>query len=150
MGKPAVQIRRPKEDEWDQILEILKTANFHRIGGREMPEFPLSDCFVAVAGESVIGVAGYRILDATTAKTTLLAVDPEHRRHAVGIALHGARQDFLRGRGIKTLYTNADDERVINWYMRHFGYEPTGARIPKVESFGREDKSEWINLKVEL
>ncbi len=150
MGKPAVQIRRPKEDEWDRILEILKTANFHRIGGCEMPEFPLSDCFVAVAGRRVIGVAGYKILDATTAKTTLLAVDPERRRDAVGIALHGARQDFLRGRGIKTLYTNADDERVINWYMRHFGYEPTGKRIPKVESFGREDRSEWVNLKVEL
>ena len=150
MDKPAVQIRRPRENEWDRILEILETANFHHIGGREMPAFPLRDCFVAVAGGRVIGVAGYRILDDTTAKTTLLAVDPEHRRDAVGTALQTARQDFLRGRGIKELYTNSDDERVIDWYMRHFGYKPTGKRIPKLESFGRDDKTEWINMKVEL
>ncbi len=150
MGRKAIQIRRPGKEDWERILEILETANFHHIGGREMPAFPLSDCFVAVAGGRVIGVAGYRILDDTTAKTTLLAVDPEHRRDAVGAALQTARQDFLRGRGIKTLYTNADDERVIDWYIRRFGYRPTGKRIPKVEPFGREDKSEWINLKVIL
>ncbi len=150
MDKPAVQIRRPREDEWDRILEILETANFHHIGGQEMPEFPLGDCFVAVADGRVIGVAGYKILDATTAKTSLLAVDPEHRGAAVGIALQTARQDFLRAQGIKELYTNSDDERVIDWYMRHFGYKPTGKRIPKLESFGRDDKTEWINMKVEL
>ena len=115
-----------------------------------MPEFPLSDCFVAVADGRVVGVAGYKILDATTAKTSLLAVDPEHRGAAVGIALQTARQDFLRAQGIKELYTNSDDERVIDWYMRHFGYKPTGKRIPKLESFGRDDKTEWINMKVEL
>ena len=150
MGKPTVQIRRPREDEWDRILEILETANFHHIGGQEMPEFPLGDCFVAVADGRVIGVAGYKILDATTAKTSLLAVDPEHRGAAVGIALQTARQDFLRAQGIKELYTNSDDERVIDWYMRHFGYKPTGKRIPKLESFGRDDKTEGINMKVEL
>ena len=150
MGKPAAQIRRPREDEWERILEILETANFHHIGGQEMPEFPLSDCFVAVADGRVVGVAGYKILDATTAKTSLLAVDPEHRGAAVGIALQTARQDFLRARGIKELYTNSDDESVIEWYMRHFGYKPTGKRIPKLESFGRDDKTEWINMKVEL
>ncbi len=150
MGKPTVHIRRPREQEWERILEILKTANFHHIGGREMPAFPLSDCFVAVAEGRVIGVAGYRILDATTAKTTLLAVDPKHRHDAVGTVLQRARQDFLRGQGIETLYTNADDERVIEWYIRRFGYQPTGKRIPKVESFGRDDRSEWVNLKVEL
>lgn len=150
MGKPAVQIRRPREDEWDRILEILETANFHHIGGLEMPEFPLNDCFVAVLDGRVIGVAGYKILDATTAKTSLLAVDPEHRGGAVGITLQTARQDFLRAQGIKELYTNSDDERVIDWYMRHFGYKPTGKRIPKLESFGRDDKTEWINMKVEL
>jgi N-acetylglutamate synthase-like GNAT family acetyltransferase len=150
MDKLAVQIRRPREDEWDRILEILETANFHHIGGQEMPEFPLGDCFVAVADGRVIGVAGYKILDATTAKTSLLAVDPEHRGAAVGIVLQTARQDFLRAQGIKELYTNSDDERVIDWYMRHFGYKPTGKRIPKLESFGRDDKTEWINMKVEL
>ena len=115
-----------------------------------MPSFPLCDCFVAVSRDRVIGVAGYRLLDDTTAKTTLLAVDTRFRGRAVGIALQRARQDFLRRQGIRTLYTNVDDQRAVAWYARHFGYRPTGERIPKVEPFGRADKHEWIGLKLEL
>lgn len=147
---PTVEIRRPREEEWPRILEILETANFHHIGGREMPAFPLDDCFVAATGESVVGVAGYRVLDETTAKTTLLVVDPRHRGRGIGVRLHAARQDFLRRQGIKALYTNVDDERVVRWYVRHFGHRPTGERIAKVEPFGRDDRDEWINLVVEL
>lgn len=150
MVEPAVEIRRPGQDDWPRILEILETANFHHIGGREMPSFPLGDCFVAVAEGGVIGVAGYRVLDAVTAKTTLLVVDPAYRGRAVGAALQKARQDFLRRRGIKTLHTNTDDARVVAWYVRNFGYVPTGTRSPKVEPFGRDDQHEWINLMVEL
>ncbi len=150
MSKPAFEIRRPREDQWQRILEILETANYHRIGGEEMPAFPLSDCFVAVSEGNVIGVAGYRVLDETSAKTTLLVVAPQFRGYSVGVVLHKARQDFLRQQGIKTLYTNVDDERVVKWYRRNFGHEPTGKRIPKVEPFGRRDRSEWVNLKVDL
>lgn len=150
MGLPGVVIRRPKAEEWPRILEVLEAANFHHIGGPEMPEFPLSDCFVAALDGTVIGVAGYRVLDKTTAKTTLLAVDPEFRGHNAGVALHTARQDFLRRQGIQTLYTNSDDERVIAWYQRVFGYETTGKRTPKLAPFGRNDKHEWIGLMVRL
>ena len=150
MVGPDVEIRRPGPEDWARILEILETANFHRIGGPEMPSFPLGDCFVAAAGGEVIGVAGYRVLDPTTAKTTLLAVDPAYRGRAVGADLHRARQDFLRRQGIETLYTNVDDSRTAKWYMRHFGYQPTGKRIPKVEPFGRADVCEWTNLMVRL
>ena len=150
MSPPAFEIRRPDEDDWPRMLEVLETANFHHIGGAEMPAFPLSDCFVAVVGGRIVGVGGYRILDSTTAKTTLLAVDPAYRGRAVGAALQQTRQDFLRRRGIKFLYTNVDDERAIAWYGRRFGYKPTGKRTPKVESFGRDDRHEWINLMVEL
>lgn len=125
-------------------------ANFHHIGGPEMPSFPLSDCFVALLGERVIGVAGYRVVEATTAKTTLLAVDPAERGHGAGTALHAARQDYLRAQGIKFLYTNTDDPRVAAWYQRVFGYRPTGKRIAKLAPFGRSDVHEWVNLMNEL
>jgi len=147
---PKVKIRRPVEEDWPRMLEVLEGANFHHIGGPEMPSFPLSDCFVAELGGIVIGVGGYRILDATTAKTTLLAVDPTYRGHNVGATLQQARQDYLRDQGIKELYTNADDERVVAWYQRNFGYQPTGKRIPKLAPFGRSDKDEWINLVTKL
>lgn len=134
-----------------RILEILRTVNYHRIGGAEMPAFPLEDCFVARLDDGrIAGVAGYRILDERTAKTTLLAVDPAFRRMGVGEALQLARMDFLRTRGIRRLFTNCDDERVIEWYEKHFGYRRTGARIPKVEPFGLPDKTEWITLVAEL
>jgi N-acetylglutamate synthase-like GNAT family acetyltransferase len=76
----AIEIRRPTEADWDGVLAVLSTANFHAIGSSEMPTFPLEDCFVATAEGKVIGVGGYRILDTETAKTTLLAVDPAWRR----------------------------------------------------------------------
>ena len=148
--KPAVKIRRATETDWPRIMAVLEGANFHHIGGPEMPSFPLSDCFVADLEGVVIGVGGYRILDETTAKTTLLAVDPAYRGRNVGAALQQTRQDYLRDQGIKELYTNADDERVVEWYLRFFGYQRTGKVIPKVASFGRDDKDEWINLVAKL
>lgn len=149
VGKKA-HIRRPVEADWDQIMEVLETANFHHIGGPEMRSFPLSDCFVAEVGGRVVGVGGYRILDETTAKTTLLAVHPDNRGIGAGRALQQARQDYLKDRGIRRLYTNSDDQRVVDWYRRHFGYRLTGRRIAKQEPFGRHDRDEWINLVVDL
>ena len=37
----------------------MNTSNFHHIGGRETPEFPLSDCFVAVAEGRVMVVDAF-------------------------------------------------------------------------------------------
>lgn len=128
------------------MVEILKCVNYHRIGGTEMAEFPLSDCFVAEWNGRIAGLAGYRILDGEKAKTTLMAVDPAYRGKGIGLHLQQARMDFLRKRGIRYLYTNCDDESVIDWYERHFGYRRTANRIPKTESFGLADKNEWITL----
>jgi len=150
MDRSSVTIRRPGEADWPGILEVLEGANFHHIGGPEMPSFPLSDCFVAEVEGQVVGVGGYRILDETRAKTTLLAVDPDYRGYNIGAALQHARQDYLREQGIKELHTNADDERVVAWYLRLFGYERTGERVPKLACFGRKDKDEWISLKAML
>ncbi len=145
-----VRIRRPADSDWPRMLEILEMVNYHRIGGSEMATFPLSDCFVAEADGRIAGLAGYRILDGDNAKTTLMAVDPRCRGLGVGLRLQEARMNFLRAQGIKHLYTNCDDEAVIAWYERHFGYRRTGARVPKTEPFGLSDKSEWITLQCEL
>lgn len=143
-------VRRPTAADEPRILEILRHANYHRIGGSEMAEFPLADCFVADVRGTVAGVAGYRILDAENAKTTLMVVDPVFRGLGVGHALQRARMDFLRSRGLKYLTTNCDDAAVIDWYCRHFGYEPTGARVPKTEDFGLADQTEWTTLRCRL
>lgn len=144
------QVRRPVAADEPRILQILEHANYHRIGGTEMAEFPLADCFVAEVAGRIAGVAGYRVLDAQNAKTTLMVVDPAFRGLGVGLVLQKARMDFLRGLGVRLLFTNCDDEAVIAWYERHFGYRRTGGRIPKTEPFGLADKSEWITLRCEL
>lgn len=145
------RIERPTEVDLLRIAEILRSAGFDRIGGAEMPSFPLTDCFVARLSDGrVVGVGGYRILDERTAKTTLLAVDPAFRRQGIGEALQQARVNYLRSQGIRQLYTNCDDESVIRWYETHFGYRRTGERVRKLEPFGRPDKDEWITLVVTL
>ena len=58
--------------------------------------------------------------------------------------------EYLRDAGVRTLVTNVDDPRVQSWYMRRFGYEPTGDTVPKVEPFGRDDVGQWTTLEVDL
>ena len=146
----TVTIIRPDPGHREAILAILKTANFHAIGGAEMAEFPLPDCFVATCGTQLVGVAGYRVLDEETAKTTLLVVNPDSRRKGIGIQLQQARIEYLRSRGIKLLFTNCDNPEVISWNERHFGFRKTGKLIPKLEDFGLRDKDHWVNLVAEL
>jgi N-acetylglutamate synthase-like GNAT family acetyltransferase len=141
-----IEIRRPTEADRDAILSVLRTANFDAIGSREMPEFPLSDCFIAAVDGTIVGVGGYRILDADTAKTTLLAVDPAWRGHGVGNRLQAARLDVMKAAGVKRIYTNTDDEAVIAWLERRYRFRRSGELIPKVNAFGRGDRDHWINM----
>jgi N-acetylglutamate synthase-like GNAT family acetyltransferase len=145
-SKPEIEIRRPSELDRGGILAVLRTAEFHAIGSPEMPEFPLSDCFVAVADGRIVGVGGYRILDADTAKTTLLAVDPTWRGCGIGNMLQEARLRVMKGAGVKRIYTNTDDEAVIAWLERHYGFRRSGELIPKVSPFGRSDMQHWVNM----
>ena len=141
-----IEIRRPSEADREGILRVLKTATFDAIGSSEMPEFPLSDCFIALADGRIVGVGGYRILDADTAKTTLLAVDPAWRGHGIGNLLQVARLEVMKAAGVKRIYTNTDDEAVIAWLERRHGFRRSGEIIPKVHPFGQPDKDHWTNM----
>ena len=111
-----------------------------------MPSFPLSDCFVASVGETIIGVGGYRILDEHCAKTTLLAVDPAWRGYGIGEMLQEARLAVMRENGASAIYTNTDDDLVIDWLIRKYGFRLTGETIPKTCDFGRPERDHWITL----
>jgi N-acetylglutamate synthase-like GNAT family acetyltransferase len=146
----AVTIRRPSDADWAGILAVLKTANFDAIGSPEMKEFPLSDCFVAECDGLIIGVGGYRILDREQAKTTLLAVDPEWRGLGIGDRLQQARLDVMKAAGVKAIYTNTDDDAVIAWLERRYGFQRSGDVIPKLHPFGRADRDHWITMVMRL
>lgn len=149
LNKPYV-IRRPSIKDWGQMVSILKVENFHNIGGEEMKDFPLKDCFIAVREEEILGLAGYKILNNSTAKTSLLAVKKEYRNMGIGISLQNSRIQFLKDKKIKVLYTNCDNEKVIRWNIHHFGFKKTGRLIVKTESYGRLDKDKWVNLRLDL
>jgi len=140
-------IRRPTQRDWPRIEEILHEVNF-RVGGPEMRRFPLGDCYVAEINGTVVGVGGYRIFEDNpdTGKTTLLAVSRPWRNSNAAMALHRARIEYMFSKGVETVYTNYDNQRVIAWYCRIFGYRPTGRTIPKEESFGDDNVPEWTNL----
>lgn len=143
----AAKVRRPDGRDWRGIEDILHSVNFH-VGGPEMLEFPLADCFVAEIGNELVGVGGYRIFKdiPEVGKTTLLAVARNWRNSNAAVALQRTRIEFMFDHGVKRIYTNCDNQRVINWYCRKFGYRLTGKVIPKAESFGDDSIPAWTNL----
>jgi len=145
-----VEIIRPQMSHWPGIISVLRLANFQDIGGPEMAQFPVEDCFVALVDGSVLGVGGYRILNATEAKTTLLAVNPTAARHKLGARLQDARLNFLRQNGIRTVFTNTDDPRVIRWLERNYGFVQTGEKVQKVSDFGRSEIAAWTTMRLDF
>lgn len=152
-SKQDVVIEPAAPGDWPGILAVLETANMHHIPSPEVPELDLACTFVArlpgkLAGR-IVGVAGYKVLSPTRAKTTLLAVLPEARRHGIGRLLQERRMDALRALGVETLSTNSDRPETIAWYEKHFGYVRVGS-LPKQHPFGHAGIPEWTTLETDL
>ena len=145
----TVTIDPAEEKDVPAILEIMKTANMHYVPSPEMPDLDWRCFFVAKVEGKIAGAAGYKILSATEAKTTLMVVHPDYRRFGMGKALQERRMRAMRDQGIKTLTTNADIPATIAWYKKHFGYREVG-KIKKLHEFGRPDIDEWTTLRTDL
>ncbi len=144
-----VSIERASEGDMPAILEIMKTVNMHYVPSPEMPEIDWKCFFIAKVDGKIVGAAGYKILSATEAKTTLMAVHPDYRRHGIGKLLQEKRMQALVEQGIRTLITNADIPETITWYKKHFGYKEIG-KLKKMHEFGRPDIDEWTTLQTDL
>ena len=134
------------------ILRVLETANMHRVPSPEMEDFDVGQWHVAVTGEVIVGVAGFRLLDTPdgpVGKTTLLAVDPEARGHGIGQALQELRMELMRDAGAARVITNADRPETIAWYERHFGYRKIG-EVGKLHEFGLPEVDRWTTLEAPL
>jgi len=148
MHRP-LPIEPAREEDVPEILEVMRTANMHHVPSAEMPDLDWRCFFVCRVEGRIAGAAGYRILSAERAKTTLMAVRPEYRELGIGRALQTRRMSELARRGIRTLTTNADIPETIAWYQRHFGYRVVGM-LPKVHEFGRPDIDTWTTLETDL
>ena len=144
-----ISIEPAAERDVPAILEIMETANMHYVPSPEMPELDWRCFFVARVEGKVVGAAGYKILSATEAKTTLMAVHPDFRKHGIGRLLQERRMLAISEQRIEKLITNADIPETIEWYKKHFGYKEIG-KLKKLHEFGRPDIDEWTTLQTDL
>jgi hypothetical protein len=79
-----------------------------------MPGFPPSDCFVATAGDQVLGVCGYRILRPPVAKNTLTVIARGYLEKGFATRLKTRCVDFLRQQAIKMYTSIATTQRSFN------------------------------------
>lgn len=134
------------------ILSIMEPYNMHRVPSPEMEDLDLTCFYLAIINESqevkCVGAAGYKMLDAETGKTTLLAVLPEYSKHGIGKKLQEARVSKMRSLGARKVITNADREESIAWYKKQ-GYFEIGT-LPKLHSFGLDSVDHWTTLQLNL
>jgi 3-keto-5-aminohexanoate cleavage enzyme len=145
----GIRVETARADDVAGMLEVLRTANMHHVPSEEVPELDWRCCFVARAGERVVGMSGYKLLSETEGKTTLMAVDPAYRRYGLGMRLQTARLRAMATLGAQTVVTNADRPVTIAWYKKHFAYRQIGT-VPKVHEFGDPDVHEWTTLEMDL
>lgn len=144
-----MKIRKAKELERENILEVMKPWNMHLVPSDEMEELDISCFFVATIDNIIVGASGYKLLSQGQGKTTLLGVLPKYSGKGIGKLLQDARLKAMYNLGIKTVITNADRPSTIKWYKKHYGYTEIG-RIAKMHSFGDDSIDSWTTLEMDL
>ena len=143
------QIEQAKAEDYEQIILLMSVFNMHYIPSPEMNELDINNFFVARVSDKIVGAAGYRLLDKSKGKTTLLAVLPEFGNMGIGKALQHKRMEVMYKLGINSVETNADRPETILWYKKHFGYQEIG-RLKKLCEFGLATEDKWTTLATDL
>lgn len=112
----------------DEILNVLRPWNMHRIPSVEAEEIDFKCFFVAKIANKIVGVAGYKLLSEDKGKTRLLAVYPELQGTGIGKALQDARLEAMFAVGVTTVLSYPDRTEIIVWYKKHYGYIEIGKR----------------------
>lgn len=159
---PEIMIRKPHPSDIDEIIQVLGFFNFQRLEPvhgapldrawgesfpirNEITELDLEHGFVAEHRGRVVGFCHYRIVDGTTAKTTLISVNPEVRRHGFGKLLQEARMREAYGMGCRELVTWCEHPDSQAWYVKHFGYREVDEEpvLHRLYFFRTEDRIIW-------
>ena len=147
-----IEIRKMTDADLLGALRVLEEYGMAPTPDRadaERSALDVGNAFVALAGDRIVGVAGYIVHSKTYAETASLAVLPEAQGLSVGYRLQTARLDEMRARGILTVRTETDRPETVEWYVRMFGYRVTGTN-PKKHAFSREDVDDWTVLELDL
>jgi N-acetylglutamate synthase-like GNAT family acetyltransferase len=136
-------IRKAKESDIDNILKVLSCYNFKvvkPIDGaiidddfkefvpiyNNVSELNLKNGFVAVHDDKVVGFSHYKKYKDGKAKTTLIAVLPDYRKHGYGKKLQLARMKAAYKNGYKTLISFTENPYASEWYVKYFRYKVIG------------------------
>jgi predicted N-acetyltransferase YhbS len=151
-----VSIRPMREDDWEAVIAILKQWNMAPVPVSSAVPDPETTglaadgtTLVAVAGESIIGVASFIEHAGAKAETVSLAVDRSWRGAGIGAQLQRARLNEMKARGIQQVLTETDRPDVVQWYVRKFGYRVAGTRRKK-HAFSLPDVDHWTVLELSL
>jgi len=116
-------IERAVPNDREAILNVLEPWNMHRVPSPGVEDIDFSSFFVAKVAHKIVGVGGYQLLDATKAKTRLLAVYPELQGTGIGKALQDKRLEEMYKQGVKYVITDADRPETVLWYKKYYGYQ---------------------------
>lgn len=148
-------IRKAKDDDLFQIMEILKKWNMapvkatSDIPNPERESIVIENSFVAENEGHIIGVCSYIHISSDTAETASLAVDPGFKGTGIGYSLQMARFSEMKKKGYRWVHTETDRKETIDWYIRKFGYHIVG-KTPKKHTFSLPDVNEWTILRLDL
>jgi len=132
-------IRKAKESDIEGIFNVLSRYNFKVLNpvdkapiddeikeliafNNELSELNLKNAFVAEHKNKIVGFSHYKSYKDGKAKTTLITVLPEYRKHGFGKELQLARMKDAYKNGYKILVTFTENPIASKWYVKHFGY----------------------------
>jgi [ribosomal protein S18]-alanine N-acetyltransferase len=114
-----------------RLARLNEAANLVRLTGMVAFGGPASSCcFVAEAGNTVIGYASLSATSADAGAVQVMAVQPEDERQGIGKALldHLVATAVARGYQEVTLYVRADNVHASTFYERN-GFTRAGTRV---------------------
>lgn len=152
VDEDRVVIRPMEPADVDAAMGILDRWNMAPTPERDDAErsgIIVENAFVAELDGRIVGTAGWFALDAETAETASLAVDPACRGLGIGARLQEERLASMRRRGFRKVRTETDRPATIRWYIEKFGYRRVGTN-PKKHDFSLPDVDEWTVLELEL
>lgn len=155
-------IRRATIDDLASIVDVLSHYNFQPLSSidghvidrdgndiltvyNEISMLDTHDGFVAEYEGKIVGFSHFKKYKEGSAKTTLLSVDPQFRKHGFGKDLQLARMKAAHDRGYYKMITFCDNENAVNWYVKHFGYEKIGSdsNHHRLHFIGKGENGVW-------
>jgi ribosomal protein S18 acetylase RimI-like enzyme len=151
----SVEIRQMRPAEIGRVVEILAHWNMAPVAqGPDCPDPETTGLeegrtFVAIAGDTIVGVASYVLRGEGWAETASLAVDPAWRGQGIGERLQRSRLAAMQALGVRHVRTETDRPETIAWYQRKFGYHAAGI-VPKKHAFSLVGVSHWTVLVLDI